>query len=196
MKTTSEILKNSGALSLKTMLLLMLPIALVFFTLFLNTLNFSFLSWSGKVFSLNYSFFGGYAVSLLSIFCMFFTFYVYEKLSHKLTAELRELFCGKGLLVKKAFLLLFFFFIFTWFASISGMWQSDMTPITKGSVVYHLIVLTLLMPIPFVLYHFLDKIAFSESNGAATSITIIITFIALLLYTVKVVATAAPTAFL
>lgn len=195
MKFKSNILTDCVALSFKTMLLLMIPVVLVSLILFVSILDFNFLAWSSKVFSLNYSFFGGYAVSLSSIFCMFFTFYAYEKLSNKLTAELRELFHGNGLLVKKAFLLLFFFFVFTWFASISGMWQSDTTPVTKGSVVYHLITLTLLTPIPFVLHQFLDKIVF-RNNGASTPITIFVTLFLLLFYMANVYSESAPTVFL
>lgn len=183
MQKINDVLKNSAESSLKTILFLIIPAVIVSLIFLLDSFSGEVTNFLSVAFSFNFSFWSGLIVSSLSVFFMFFTFYTHDKLSSMPRADLLSL--SNGFLLKWISLLSFFFSIYVWYLGVSGIDLTTNAPFARGSATYHFVLIGLLMPLPFLLYLFFEKILFWNSKkdqSPSIELTVACTLMSLIMY--------------
>lgn len=177
MSKISEMIRDSGKTSLFFSLLLFLPILLVSLLISPPDVFFKIWPWATSFFSLGHSFFGGFAVSVISMLFMLWTFYFIKNLLSMLKADYVAI-KGNRILTISASLFCIFFMI--WISSFFGMLHATF-PLGEDLYMFrHIGLLTAFIPIPLFLHTLFSKFNndASENNKSPESTVIIITALA------------------
>lgn len=164
MSKIGEMIKDSGRTSLFFSLLLLIPISLASLCISPPDIVFNIWPWATSFFSLGHSFFGGLAVSLISMFLMLCTFDFIKSLGSMLKVDYNAINGKRALLISS--LLLFIFFII-WISSFSGMLYSTFPLGDDMYAIRHIGVLSSAIPIPVFSYSIFLKICNETVNSEA-----------------------------